>query len=269
MISLRTLERRLAQAGIDGADLEAQLLLAHAMGVDRAAVLAGGVAPSGPQERELEALVERRLAREPLAYLTRRREFYSIELEVGPGVHVPRPSTEALVEEALRRLPARGVAADVGTGSGNIARALEQNRPDARVFAIDIDTTALEYARRNLRRAEVLQGDLLSPLAGRGIELDLVVCNPPYIAGDEWDWVDPEVRHEPRLALDGGADGLDVIRRLIEQAPRLLKRGGSLVFEVGFRQADFAARLLPSSTYSEVVIRPDAGIPRVVAAVIS
>jgi release factor glutamine methyltransferase len=272
MSAIRDVERRLAEAGIASAAIEAQILVARALGIGRAAALASDEPLTEGQRAGVESLLSRRLEREPLAYLTGTAEFFSIPLSVGPGVHLPRPSTETLVEEALRRLPPRpAIVADVGTGSGNVAAAIERHRPAARVFAIDIDPRALSYARRNLRNARILEGDLLAPLLelGMGRELDLVLCNPPYIARDEWDLVDPEVRHEPRVALDGGRDGLDAVRRLAAQAPAVLKPGGSLLCEVGFRQADFAARLLPSSRYMDVAVVPDSeGIPRVVAAVI-
>lgn len=272
MTAIQDVQRRLASAGIRSAALEAQLLVARALGVSRTAALASTSPLSAAQQDDLNKLVQRRLRREPIPYLTGTAEFYSVPLCVGPGVHIPRPSTETLVEEALRRLPPRFVTVvDVCTGSGNVAAAIERHRPAAHVIAIDLDPTALAFARRNLRRAEILEGDLLQPLLGRGLgrKLDLVVCNPPYIARDEWDLVDPEVRHEPRIALDGGPDGLDVVRRLAAQAPALLKPGGSLIFEVGFRQADFAARMLPSSTYTDATVVADhEGIPRVVAAVV-
>lgn len=272
MTALRDVERRLASAGIPSAALEAQLLMARVLGVSRAAVLARTGPLSAAQHADLHALVSRRIERVPLAYLTGTTEFFSIPLCVGPGVHLPRPSTETLVEEALRRLPPRpATVADVCTGSGNVAAAIEIHRPAARVIAIDLDPTALAFARRNLRRTEILEGDLLRPLLEKGLgrELDLIVCNPPYIARDEWDFVDPEVRHEPRISLDGGQDGLDVVRRLTAQAPSLLRPGGSIVIEVGFRQADFAARLLPSSTYMDATIVADhEGVPRVVAAMV-
>jgi release factor glutamine methyltransferase len=263
MSFLQEVRQRLEKASIPSADLEAELLVACSMGITRTALLAGAE-PDASQRAALEALIQRRLGREPLAYLTGRAEFFGHTLTVGPGVHLPRPSTETLVEEALRRIGTRAwTVVDVGTGSGNIALAIRRACPSATVIATDVDPTALEYARRNLAGVEILQGDLLTPLDAR--KTDLILSNPPYVARSEWSMVDPEVHHEPRIALDGGPDGLEVIRRLISTAPAHLRPGGALLIEVGFSQADFASKQLMSSNYRDLVTLPDAeGIPRVV-----
>lgn len=259
--------RRLEAAGIEGADLEAGVLLAEAFGVSRIRAVLGDLDENPEGLCRLEDLLRRREARTPLPYLTGKAQFRSLSVKVGPGVLCPRPSTETLVEEAVRWIGSRPVrVADVGTGSGCIALAIRRACPAATVYATDIDPAALNWARRNLEGVDLLQGDLLQPLP-RG--LDLIVSNPPYIAADEWGQVDPEVRYEPRIALDGGPDGLHVIRRLIHEAPGWLRPGGRLLLEVGFAQADFARGLFPSSIYRDLMIIRDADdIPRVVGGVL-
>ena len=242
--AMAAVRQRLEAAGVDGAALEAEVLVRHVLGLaDRAALYAHPEAPlSLRQQKSLEALLARRERREPLPYILGRREFYGLTFEVTPAVLIPRPETEGLVEEALRWADERGAVdgplavADVGAGSGCVAVALACHLPGAAVYATDSSTAALEVARRNLRyhgvegRVLLRHGELLAPLPG---PVDLVVANLPYVADAELATLSPEVRdHEPREALSGGTDGMDLLRRLLEEAPRWLLAGGAVMMEM-------------------------------------
>jgi release factor glutamine methyltransferase len=230
---------RFERAGIESARLEAQVLLAFALGCNRVALYTNFDRPLGTDELgRYRALIKRRLGGESLAYLVGEKEFWSRPFAVTAQVLVPRADTETLIEAVLDRresLPA-GPVADVGTGSGIIAitLALELERP---AIAVDLSEAALEVARGNAERlgAEIdfRAGDLCEPLAN--VQLAVLASNPPYIPSGEIDGpnatIGPEVRCEPRLALDGGADGLDLIRRLVAAAADLVIPGGMLVFE--------------------------------------
>ncbi len=247
---LRSTERRLAQAGVEEARLEAELLLMAALSADRATLYANlQDAASDGRAEVAEALTLRRLKREPAAYITGKREFYGRELHVGPGVFIPRPETETLVEEALRIASAMNGAltvADIGCGSGAIAVTLAAEAPHAAVFAIDVDAVPLLATWENAKRLGVaarvrtLRGDLLAPLPA---PVDVIAANPPYIPSKQIPQLAPEVRYEPRRALDGGADGLDLMRRLLADAPRYLKPRGALLAELDPEQAAEARAL--------------------------
>jgi len=254
--------------------LDAELLLAHTMGWPRARLLAERDHQlDAAQLAAFRALVARRATGEPVAYLLGRRAFFGLELAVDRRVLVPRPETELLVELALaqaRRLaPAGGplAIADIGTGSGAIAVALAANFPTATVYATDISPDALAVAAANVarhglgERVRLLHGDLLEPLPG---PVDLLVSNPPYTILAE---VEPQVRaHEPHLALEGGADGGDVYRRLLPAVGRRLRPGGAVLLEIGAWQGELVAGLLraamPGARVS--VHRDLAGLDRVV-----
>jgi release factor glutamine methyltransferase len=273
--ALREAEIRLAQAGIEGARLEATLLLGHVLGHARAQIIA---ALSDPLSREqldrYTELVERRAVREPLQYLRGLAPFLDFELEVGPGVLIPRPETELLVERALELWkPAEGRwAVDVGTGSGAIAIALARARPEGLVMAIDQSTTALDTAARNADRLGVrnrialVRGDFLRALELGPDDVGLIVSNPPYVAdGDE---VDPEVHgHEPRAAWAAGPTGLEAYERIIPEAAALLRPGHWLVLEIGYGQEGAVRRLLDEcGGWGEPEVTPDhQGIARVLA----
>jgi release factor glutamine methyltransferase len=267
---LQWTQGRFAERGIATPRLDAELLLAHVLGRDRVALYTHFDQPL--EAAELTAyreLIKRRIGGEPVAYLVGRKEFRSLELGVDARVLVPRPDTECVVELALELAGEAPRVVDVGTGSGAIALALKHERPAATVIAIDRSPDAAEVARGNAARlgldVEVLVGDLLAPVAARG-PIDVVVSNPPYIPSGELAGLPVEVRREPRLALDGGADGLDVIRRLAAEAHPLLAPGGALVLEVGAGQAPTVAALLDRAGYHAVVVRKDlAGIERAVA----
>ena len=256
---------RLRAAGCDTPELDAQLLLADALGTERGALLASpGRALSAAETRAFEERLRRRVLREPVAYVLGRKGFRFIELAVDGRVLVPRPETELLVEAALE-LPAGARVIDVGTGSGAVALALKHERPDLRVTGVDLSAPALQVARSNARQlgldVELRQANLL---AGAGGPWDALLANLPYVAEAELDGLEPEVsRHEPRAALAGGPDGLDLLRRLAEQAAGI----PWVALEVGAGQAEAVAQLLRRHGSVEVEVRADlAGIERVVVA---
>ncbi len=232
-----------AASRLDGesARLDAELLLAHALARPRAWLYAHSDDPMDAQAAaRFEALVARRASGEPVAHLTGRRGFWSLELEVTSDTLVPRPETERLVELALERLPADRVlrVADLGTGSGAIALAIAVERPQARVTATDAGAAALELARVNagaheIRNVEFRHGQWWAPLAGE--RFDMVVSNPPYLAEDD-PHLQGDLRHEPRAALVSGADGLDAIRDIARGAAAHLEPGGWLLVEHGWTQ---------------------------------
>jgi len=274
---------RLERAGIPAAEaaLDADLLARHALGGwDRGRLLADGrdPAPDG-FPATYERLVARRERREPAAYIVGSREFWGLEFEVGTGVLVPRPETELVVEEVLARVttataigPAGLRIADVGTGSGCLAVSLAHQIPAARVVAIDLAPAALDVARRNASRHGVssrtrfVHGDLF---AGEDGPFDLIVSNPPYVPAGDLAGLQPEVQQfEPQGALTSGADGLDLIRRLVPAAANRLAPGGWLVFEFGFGQARAIQAIVGGEDGLVLVgLREDlAGIPRVAIA---
>jgi release factor glutamine methyltransferase len=282
------------QAGLESPRLEAEVLLAHAWGRSREELLIHPEqeAPEAAA-RQFLAMVGQRTAGAPAAYLTGAREFMSLLMAVSPAVLIPRPETEVLVEEVLRWLAARPgngtvfdqpLVADVGTGSGAIAVSLAHYHRAVQVLAIDASEEALEVAAANAARhgladrINFLNGDLLAPLleeearapdplkrrVSRGTA---VVANLPYIPSADWDTLPPEVRREPRLALDGGADGLDLYRRLAPQAAVWLAPGGLLACEIDPGQADVMLGLLQPDSWRQIrLIRDYRGDERVVCA---
>lgn len=243
------------QATTDTPRLEAETLLAHTTGLPRTTLLAYPERRLDPTAvHRYRALLDRRAAGYPLPYLTGHVEFYGLDLIVTPSVLIPRPETETLVDLALAHRPR--LVVDVGTGSGCIAVALAVHLPETRVYGTDISATALRVAAANARRHRVsnrihfIQCDLIAPLFG---PVDLVVANPPYVAAGEWADLPHSIReHEPHIALDGGPDGLDIIRRLLKSAPRILRPGGALLIEIGATQGqatmDLVHALWPSAT---------------------
>ena len=243
--ALHVATRRLAPIAGDDARLESEVLLAHVLRAGRAHLLARLQDDLRPDvSAQIEALLARRLAREPLAYITGRREFYGIEFECTPAALIPRPETELLVELALEDLRARHAGArlaDIGTGSGAIAIALAAHAPGARITAIDASPAALALARRNAARAGVTEhinfraGDLLDG----GDVFDVIVANLPYVRESDWRQLPPEIRdHEPREALVGGVEGTETIERLLAIAPAHLTADGLLAAEIGADQRD-------------------------------
>jgi release factor glutamine methyltransferase len=262
--------------GLDSPRLDAELLLAHVLGVDRLRLLLdAGRMLTKPELLVYRELIVRRRRAEPVAYILGVREFYGHSLRVGPSVLVPRPDTETLVEVALDRTRAAhlyGEALDLCTGSGCVAIAFARRRPTWRVTGVDVSPEAVTVARENVERAgaalnaHVLQGDLDATLPD-GARYDLITANPPYIPTADLATLPADVReHEPRLALDGGADGLDVIRRVVAVAQWRLRPRGVLAIEVGHDQAARATALLEAARFTGVERRKDyGGIERVVS----
>ena len=273
--ALRRAEHRLSDAGVPEPALDAELLLRHVMGWDRAAVIARGAdtVPAADAKRFF-ALVEERAARRPLQHVTGTQAFWRHEFLVTPDVLVPRPETEVLVEAALELI--RGLEApvvvDVGTGSGCIALSIAAERPDADVHAVDISAAALAVVRENARRlgqtrVELHEGDLLEPVAHLGGKVDIVVSNPPYVDPGELPSLAPEVRdHEPRQALLAPDGPYGIYGRLADTSCRLLRPGGHLLAEVGRGMAETVAETFRAAGLGGIQIRADlAGIPRVVS----
>lgn len=246
---MKTIAQTLAQArasGIDG--LDARVLLAYALHCEITWLLAHDDAPvDRAQASRFQTLVERRRAGEPVAYLTGERLFFGLPFHVSPAALIPRPETEHLVEAALEWARSRGRVriADVGTGSGAIAVSLAVHLPETRVVATDRSRPALRVAAQNVarhhldERVSLVQADLTAPLRP---PFDLIASNPPYIPTSQLAQLEV-ARHEPRAALDGGRDGLAVIRHLLADAPRLLARPGLLLVEIGAGQAPAVCQL--------------------------
>jgi release factor glutamine methyltransferase len=247
--------------------LEAELLLCSVLGCGRLHLIAHADEAPDPGKASLarDAFARRR-AGEPIAYVTGRREFYGITLKVTPAVLIPRPETELLVELTLERAAPGARVLDLGTGSGAIAVALACKRPDLAIVGTDISEAALAVARRNVRDqgavVELLRSDWFEALApGR---FDLIVANPPYVAEKDAHLEQGDVRFEPPLALLGGEDGLDCIRKIAAHAQDRLPPGGWLLLEHGYDQGDRCAELFRGFGYSDVETVEDlAGLPRV------
>ena len=246
------------ELGGDEPAREAELLLGYALGKDRAWLYAhADDALDADSALRFHALLMRRAAGEPIAYIVGRREFWSLDLSVNPDVLIPRPETELLVELALQRIPQNTQVniADLGTGSGAIALAIARERPQARVLATDTSVAALAVARENAGRVglgnvEFGQGDWCGALGGR--RFDLLVSNPPYIAQADTHLQRGDLRFEPLAALASGADGLDAIRSIVAAAPAHLQPRGWLLFEHGHDQGRAARDLLAQSRFVEI-----------------
>ena len=247
--------------------LENRILLCHALGLTRVGLITQSERVlSAAEAAALQALVERRLNGEPIAYIVGRREFYGLDFAVNSAVLIPRPDTELLVELALERLPVKGRVLDMGTGSGAIAVAISHTRPDAVVSAIDVSNAALEVASTNAAANQApvrfLQSDWYGALAGEVFEL--IVSNPPYIADGDAHLAQGDLRFEPADALTDHADGLSALRQIAAGAPRHLAPQGWLLMEHGYDQAAQVRELLVAHGYSEVQSWRDlAGIERV------
>jgi release factor glutamine methyltransferase len=243
---------------------EARLILTHASGLDRLRQVADPALPVAPEARvRALALVERRVAGEPLAYLLGHREFWGLDFVVGPGVLIPRPDSEVLVEAALAHLPIDRPAriVDLGTGSGCLLLTVLAERPSAWGLGVDRSANALRYARRNAQRlglaerARFVRGDWWEAL---GCRFDLVLANPPYIRTAVIDDLMAEVRdHEPRTALDGGSDGLADIRRLLAGLPDRLADDGLALFEIGYDQGGDVLALARGAGFAHAGLLPD------------
>lgn len=263
--------------GIASPRLDAELIIGHVLGLERVQLYLEFDRPLGPRElSDIRTLVVRRGKREPVAWLLEKKGFWTIDLVVRPGVLVPRPDTETLIETALALIPEDEelFLVDVGCGSGAIGLALAMDRPALKVFATDLSAEALACTKDNAAalglssRVAVLRGSLLEPVpADRSI--DIVVSNPPYIPSADIDTLAPEVRdHEPRLALDGGEDGLDAYRLLIPAAAARARR--AVIVEVGAGQAEAVSQMFTEAGLIEVSCHADlAGIERVVSGLVA
>lgn len=268
----------LKQKGVESARLEAELLLAHARKCQRIRLYTDfGTLLTDDERAIMRELVQRRAKREPLAYIVGTREFYGRSFEVGPGILIPRPETETLVDACLELIPKEEPREilEVGFGSGCIAITIAKQRPQCAVVATDISEVAAQVAARNCEKLGVttqvtlLPGDTLEPLKNAGRRFDGLVSNPPYIREDERDSLQPEVAmHEPGTALFAGTDGLDVVRRIIAQAPAYLKPGAFLSMELDPAQCETVGGMLESAGFESVTIRRDlCGNERVVTGV--
>ncbi len=253
--ALHRTAQRLASHAIEDASLEAELLTMHLLGVDRARLYSRlGDELSHDEVKALDKLLERRLCHEPIAYILGQREFFGHDFYVAPGVFIPRPESELLVEQALEffglsdkppTLEKVEVIAEIGTGSGAIAISLALSLPQAKIYATDVSTHALEIARMNCARHGVrihlLEGDLLAPLPE---PVDMLISNLPYVKNAELTHLAVEIRgFEPLSALAGGEDGLDKVRQLLAEAGDKLRPGGLILLEIGAGQGQTAASL--------------------------
>jgi release factor glutamine methyltransferase len=273
--------KSLAAVGIPSARLDAEVLMGHVLGLTREQLLASADFPLSQVHLGLyRELLRRRLEREPIAYITGRQEFWSLELRVVPDVLIPRPETERLVEISLalaRELPRTRSSRvlDIGTGSGAIAISLAKELPSALIWATDVSPAALEIARSNAAgngvaaRILFFHGDLFEAIGEFTGRFTLIVSNPPYIRSAEIDALEPEVsRWEPRGALDGGADGLDFYRRIARQARDYLAPNGAVAVEVAADMGKEVGRLFTAAGYytGEAIVQDYAGRDRVVVA---
>lgn len=267
---------------IDSPRITAETLIARSLSLERIDLYTHFDRPMTELElADIKAMIKRRVNREPTAYITGEKEFWSLPMMVTPNVLIPRPETECLVEEALSVLDGRnGANSDVieaavlelGCGSGAVSIAMASERPDCRFTASDCSLAALAVARNNARvngvadRIRFVAGDWVEPFSQQAAGFHLIVSNPPYIVSGEIQGLQPEVsRFEPRVALDGGSDGLDCLRRIIHTAPGILQNDGWLLLEIGWDQADAVARIAEESgRFARVHFRKDySGFDRV------
>lgn len=272
---LRAAAETLAKSDIDEPRRQAASLLALALNKDRTFLIAHPEYEPAPGEQALfEEYLARRSAREPLQYIRGTQEFYGLEFEVAPGVLIPRPETEILVENSISLLKEKAapVLCEVGTGSGCIGISILHGVPAASAVGLDISRAALDLTQKNAQkhgvsdRLRLLRSDLFNALAGE--KFDLIVSNPPYISKAEYDGLQPEVRDfEPQTALTDGGSGLSIIGRIAAESPRFLKPGGFLLMEIGFGQAEKVAEIFNAGAWQSFEILPDLqSIPRTVKA---
>jgi len=260
-LALESAVAKFEQAGIESASADAEILLGHILNLSRGELQSKIITDEEFSEvEEFEALVSKRAERFPLQHLTGVAHFRRLTLKVGPGVFVPRPETEVVTQIAVDALKASGspepIAVDLATGSGAIALSLAVEVPNAKVFAIELSEDALKYTKQNFAElapdAVLVQGDLADAFPELNGTVDVLVSNPPYIP-DEMIPIYPEVHlHDPSLALYGGSDGLDVVRKVDEAARRLLRPGGSLIIEHADMQGEAVRELLLASGWRQV-----------------
>lgn len=279
---LRHTREILASFGIPEPEADTQVLMAHVLEMDRLKLFLNlDRILTAEEEERLAALIQERSKRRPLQYILGEQEFWSLPFKVTPGVLIPRPETEVLVEAVLDVFKTREFTTinprvlDLCTGSGVLAIVLALELPGADIYAADLSGAALSVARENAERHNVLDsitflhGDLFAPLAGQQLLFDLIVSNPPYVPANQLMTLWPEVRdYEPRTALDGGPDGLDMIRKIIRQAVAYLRVGGWLFMEIGDGQgAAILSELEGCEVYGRVALVKDyCGVDRIVKA---
>ena len=270
--ALPTAVRLLEEAGVPDPRIDAEWMLEHVTGLDRFGLrIHANLELTAEQEQRFSSLLLSRAKREPVQYLLGEQFFYGLRFQVGPSVLIPRQETEELCEWGLAFLAgfSAPTALDLCTGSGAIAVTLKHECPQACVTASDLSCDALKTAQENARRngteIDFLQGDLWKAVGER--TFDLILSNPPYIPSAECDTLQPEVMREPRMALDGGKDGLDFYRRIASEAAGHLKPGGMIAVELGIGEAEAVAAMFREAGLSDVEIRKDLyGVPRMVGA---
>lgn len=265
-----TISEALHQARRNLGDTDARMLLQHALNVSHAHLIAYPDQELSPEQIQyLGQLTQRRACGEPVAYLTGRREFYSLDFKVTPAVLIPRPETELLVDLALERIPVDRTfkVLDLGTGSGAIALTIAKHRPLVSVIAVDASVEAARIAESNaeqlnVHNVRIMRGDWFEGLGGE--RFDLIVSNPPYVASTDPHLSQGDLRFEPAMALTDGADGLGCLRTIMGSAPAHLVAGGTLLVEHGYDQAEVCRQLLENAGFGAIICRPDlAGIPRI------
>ncbi len=276
---LKKLSALFESAGIDDATKEAEMLVAGLLGISKVDLLLKNIPLTAAQAEQLDALAARRASGEPMQYILGYVEFYGLTIHVGPGVLIPRPETELLVEQVIKdrgqkpedREQGKLDILDLCTGSGCIALALANNFPYAQVYGVDRSDAALKYATKNaaansINNVRLLSGDLYSPV--KGMRFDLIVSNPPYIPKDDIHTLQKEITdHEPVSALDGGIDGLDFYRRILAEAHLYLKTGGMVVLEIGIDQAKDIKQLAEDAGFGNIrFIKDYSGIERIFSA---
>ncbi|MGP3778188.1 peptide chain release factor N(5)-glutamine methyltransferase [Halanaerobium saccharolyticum] len=258
----------LAERGIESSRLDAEVLMADLLDMERINLYVKYDYPLKSTEiNSYREMIKKRAQHIPVAYITEKKEFMSLEFTVREGVLIPRPDTENLVEAVIEYCRNKELdkpqIIDVGTGSGAIAVSLAHYLEDAKVVGVDLSAQALKVARENMEKHElsermsILKSDLLAEFIKREIKgIDIIVSNPPYISEAEMEELSPEVKKEPETALKAGEDGLDYYRRLIPEAEKVLKEGGSLFLEIGYRQADAVSELF-GDRWKDVEVKKD------------
>ena len=275
--TLQSARELLEISGLNDADREAELIVSHCLGIDRLHLYKEN--PDIPENILLQIYeyLRRRAAREPLQYILGYTEFHGLKIKVGPGVLIPRPETELLVEEAVKTVHTSHFTSlrilDLCTGSGCIALALAREFPDSEIYGTDTSEVAIRYAEENVDRNRIknvtfLKGNLFDPLKNSDNKFDVIISNPPYIRRADMENLQPEIKDwEPGEALDGGEDGLDYYKMIIPESKNYLKENGYLVLEIGIGQSDEVKWMAEETGFKDIiVIRDYSGIERILIA---
>ncbi len=285
LVKIKEVAAYLRSCGIDDADKEAEILLTQGIGIDRVTLYRGDPALSEDQIKRLEKILQRRAKREPLQYILGYAEFYGMNIKVGPGVLIPRPETELIVEEAIKAVTSNKLQVtskdlkqfsensllkilDLCTGSGCLALAIAKHLPVAAVYGTDLSEIAVEYAMENakinrIKNVTFLKGHLFEPV--KDMRFDMIVSNPPYIKRPDIQNLQPEIREwEPVEALDGGEDGLKFYKEILQHAPEYLNNNGFIIIESGQGQANDVIKIAEGSKLKNIsIIKDYAGIERI------